>query len=206
MISVERRKRALRLIAACLLLVLSACVAEKEWDAFDPDSVGVVDVAVCPAYGDDLSPEYYVLAGGRRIQAAPEFDSGDSEIYYVGHDCFEAYIGHVDTLLPDKTRVLNRLVHMELHDENGGPVRINEEMEAIFHQVAGLEHEVFDVRIIVADGEYFVFHKLNVNWQLPCVLSYYNRDSDRLIELYRWQEREIVGLRIRSLARLQACR
>ena len=44
------------------------------------------------------------------------------------------------------------------------------------------------------EGKLFVFIKLNVNLQDPCVLYFYNKDKKELTELYSWQNKDLVGI------------
>ena len=52
-------------------------------------------------------------------------------------------------------------------------------------------------------SEYFVFLKLNVNLHTPCELYYYNQQIGKLIELYSFNDRELLGLHVMSVERLK---
>lgn len=199
MISIEHRHWQLRIAAAFMVLILTACTAEKEWDAFDPNEVGIVDVEIRPANREETQSEFYVLAPKKRIQPAEAYVNDDLRVYSVPYGCFEAYVDR------ESNSVLNRLDHIELHDEAGNDVIIDSEVERLFQHIASLQHDMFNVKILVTDDEYFVYREENVNWQTPCVLYHYNRKADSLVELYTWQDCEVVGIQIRSLARLLAC-
>ena len=73
----------------------------------------------------------------------------------------------------------------------------------IFAQIATLEHTLFDIRILDVSSEYFVFLKLNVNLHTPCELYYYNQQIGKLIELYSFNDRELLGLHVMSVERLK---
>ena len=58
-------------------------------------------------------------------------------------------------------------------------------------------------RILDVSSEYFVFLKLNVNLHTPCDLYYYNQQIGKLIELYSFNDRELLGLHVMSVERLK---
>lgn len=55
------------------------------------------------------------------------------------------------------------------------------------------------MKIFKLDDEYFVYAELNVNLWYPCTLYYYNQEISELIELYKFDDEEITGIKIHSL-------
>ena len=127
---------------------------------------------------DVEEPVNYLLASKRRIHSCDPFTADEATVYYVPSECFYAYIDRA------QNKVLNRLPD-------------------IFAQIATLEHTLFDIRILDVSSEYFVFLKLNVNLHTPCDLYYYNQQIGKLIELYSFNDRELLGLHVMSVERLK---
>lgn len=119
------------------------------------------------------------------------------KLYYVPSECFDAYIDRA------QNKVLNRLVSVAVTDGNGTPLEAPAVLPDIFAQIATLEHTLFDIRILDVSSEYFVFLKLNVNLHTPCELYYYNQQIGKLIELYSFNDRELLGLHVMSVERLK---
>lgn len=83
----------------------------------------------------------------------------------------------------------------KLTDADGNPYEADAIVKNLMQCVAGTaEHDFLSVTIIIDDGTYFVFEKLNVNWQSPCVLYRYDTDAGALKELYRWEDVELQGI------------
>ena len=139
----------------------------------------------------------YLLASKRRIHSCDPFTADEATVYYVPSECFDAYIDRA------QNKVLNRLVSVTVTDESGNPCEAPAVLPDIFAQIATLEHTLFDIRILDVSGEYFVFLKLNVNLHTPCELYYYNQQLGKLIELYSFNDRELLGLHLMSVEGLK---
>ena len=48
--------------------------------------------------------------------------------------------------------------------------------------------------MINTGGRYFLYLKLNVNWQDPCYLYAYDEAGGKLTELYVWQSMDLLGI------------
>lgn len=137
-----------------------------------------------------------MLASGGRIKPIEPFTPDEAIFYDVPYGCFASDL--------DGHRVCNRLVKMELLDENAQRVEIPEEIEGIFPCVEQLEHDLMRVRILESGGLYFVYVELNVNLWSPCTLYFYNSAQQRLVKLYEWNAQEVIALRILSAQGLLA--
>lgn len=146
---------------------------------------------------DVEEPVNYLLASKRRIHSCDPFTADEATVYYVPSECFDAYIDRA------QNKVLNRLVSVAVTDGNGTPLEVPAVLPDIFAQIATLEHTLFDIRILDVSSEYFVFLKLNVNLHTPCDLYYYNQQIGKLIELYSFNDRELLGLHVMSVERLK---
>lgn len=92
-------------------------------------------------------------------------------------------------------KITVRLNGTKLTDADGNSYDEDTIINALMQCVAGTaEHDLFSVTIIIDDGKYFVFEKLNVNWQSPCILYQYDTDAGALKELYRWEDVELQGI------------
>ena len=165
-------------------------------DDFDlSEALVQVQVQTPRHYGssDVEEPVNYLLASKRRIHSCDPFTADEATVYYVPSECFDAYIDRA------QNKVLNRLVSVAVTDESGNPCEAPAVLSDIFAQIATL----FDIRILDVSGEYFVFLKLNVNLHTPCELYYYNQQIGKLIELYSFNDRELLGLHVMSVEGLK---
>lgn len=167
------------------------------YDEFDPEKEGIVDVIVNASASvmrnrKESEIRYYSLASGERIRLTAAFEPDTAATYTVPYGCFRSYI--------DRNKVLNRLDHMALEDENSNQIPVNDTQAKIFHRIAELEHSMFDIRLIETGGQTFVYLELNVNLWTPCCLYWYDCEADALVLLQKWDAEEVVGLRLRNIA------
>ena len=168
------------------------------YDVFDPEKAGIVDVIVNASPSimsnrKEAETRYYSLASNGRIRLTEAFEPDAATTYTVPHGCFESYIDR------DKNKVLRRLDHMALEDENQNQVPVSETQAKIFHRIAGLEHCMYGIRFIETGGQTFVYLELNVNLWTPCCLYWYNDEADALVLLHQWDAEEVIGLRLRNI-------
>ncbi len=199
-----KRRRLLIILGVIVLLVLIAlliksCTSSENFDDFDPEKEGIVDVLVnsYPSFlsgREETETRYYTLASDRRIRLADAFKPDAAKTYTVPRGCFESYIDR------DKNKVLNRLDHMALLDANQYQVPVSEEQAKVFHKIAELEHDLLEIRFIETGGQIFVYIELNVNLWTPCDLYWYDLDTDSLVLLHEWDMQEVIGLRLRNIS------
>ena len=147
-----------------------------------------VDVIVQKYNDDEEMPKaYYRLCEENRWNSVEPFESDPVQILTVDHSCFDSYI--------ENSKVLNRLEYMALIDENGEYAEITPVLEQIFQEAAKLEHSILEMYILQTEEEYYVVVELNVNWQWPCTLYYFDEDAGQLVELVTTQGRRYLGLR-----------
>ena len=190
-------------LTALLLLPMAAvlCVqlvgAGLHSSPFDPETEGVVDVIV-QDFGGGSEACFTVNAEGRKQETAP-FTSG-AAVLLADDCCFDTYLAQN---VRGGRAFLNRLTDVLLYDESGQEVPADPEVIAVMKAAAGLEHDLFGVRIFRADGACFVSVLLNVNWVIPCDLYYYDPVRDGLVEVCSFTELEVTGLRVRDLTPLR---
>lgn len=188
----------LLILAALILLPMAAVLCIQLADAglhsapFDPETEGVVDVMVQPFDGGRETC-FTVNAEGRKQETAL-FTSG-AAVLQADDCCFDTW--------HSGRAFLNRLTDVLLYDESGQEIPADPEVIAVMKAAADLEHGLFGVRIFRTEGAYFVSVLLNVNWVIPCDLYYYDPVREGLVEVCSFTEREVTGLRVRSLAPLQ---
>ncbi len=201
------------LLAALALLCLTGCEnpflrtpdSHPAYIDFDPEAEGIVDVETeihFPTIPEGVQPPseagWYTLASSQRIRPAEPFETDETNIWRVPPECFECYIDQ------NQNKILNRLVDIRLLDRQDAPVDPNKAVERLLHCLAQLEHDMMSIEILETGGEYFAYVELNVNWWSPCRLFYYDRNQDRLVELYTWNDERVVGLRLRNLDNIGA--
>ncbi|MBQ2954047.1 MAG: hypothetical protein IJE07_10965 [Clostridia bacterium] len=175
------------------LLLLSGCTAAVL--PFDPETQGAVDVIV--RQGDAL--QYYAVSGSGRVQETAAFEGDAITVYEVDSDCFDTYRA-IDE--DGGSEFVNRLADVSIWDANGDPVPRTQTLMRVLQAASWLEHDLFTVRILRAGEAYFLYVELNVNWWTPCALFWYDPARNGLVELYEFDSRETIGLRVRDLSLL----
>lgn len=93
-------------------------------------------------------------------------------------------------------KVVNIIKKMEIEDENGTISEAPSEICSIIKCVANeINHDIFDFEVIVDGTNYYVFVRLNVNWQEPCILYKYVPENGKLKKLCQWDGVDILGIR-----------
>lgn len=180
-------------VTLLLALLLTGCEAPAV--PFDPETEGAVDVIV--REGDAV--QYYAVSGDGRVQETDAFEGDDIAVYEVDSGCFDTYLA-IDE--DGGSEFVNRLADVSIWDENGEPVPRTPELMRILQAASWLEHDLFTVRILRAGEDYFLYVELNVNWWAPCALYWYDPARKGLVELYEFDSRETIGLRVRDLSLL----
>lgn len=162
---------------------------------------GIEYVETPEAFGGDIcfivcdeienTTEYYTLDANRhRIAAIPEFEGG-AQIYVALTDSFD-----YDLI---NGKLVNYVVHRKLRNLQGEfveDIENREVIDRIFDRVAEIEHDILRMTIIAVDELYFVQVDLNVNWQSPCEVYYYNQSKDALEYLYQFQHKDVIGAKM----------
>lgn len=184
-------------IGLVLLLLWDWYKGQSQYAQFDLASEGLIQASVTKEEPDKTTGiQYLAVADGPRLMTCDPFEADAMTVYYVPMDCFESYIDR------EANKVLNRLVYIEIQDEEGNRCNSSPVIDDIFHQIALLEHDLFTLKIYDVSGEYFVYVELNVNWWLPCSLYYYNQIRGELIPLYTLSDQETTGVHVLSTDRL----
>ena len=175
-----------------LLLILSGCSSTESEILFDEASEGVVSVILQDTndgtiHYDTIGP----MDGENRLrQPTQPFESDPITILTAAENCFENYI---------ENQSPNRLVNISLLDENGNPADVTETIQRILELASGQEHVILNLRILQTAEHSFATVEWNVNFWDPHVLFYYDPNADQLVELYRYDATEVVGLRALNL-------
>ena len=184
--------------AAVLLFAWATQRFTPPLSRFDAASEGIVEVQTEIGVNggkEEGERRNYVIAADR-IMSSPDFAADPMTVYYVPWDCFESYIDH------DQNKVLNRLIRIAVTDEREKPCDVPEAMRTIFPLIAGLEHDMMNIRIFDLSGEYFVDLETNVNLWSPCKLYYFDQETGTLQKLYTWDDERVLGIHILSADRL----
>lgn len=165
---------------------------------FDVEQRGVVDVIVRNHHDEDAPLQYFAISDSGQAQEIEAFEAEGMTVIRISPDSLESYIDR------EKNAVLNRLQEVMVCDETGRPVK-NEDplVERVIQQAAKLEHSIMELRLLQVGENVFLYTELNVNLWCPCELYYYDPVQDRLIEVYTFNELEVVGLRVRDVERLR---
>ncbi len=191
------------LLLALLAFSIKSCDRGYDYDEFDPEKEGIVDVIVKsnPSFlsgRQETETRYYTLASNKRIRLTDAFEPDAATTYTVPRGCFESYSDRSKSAF-----FLNRLDHMALIDAARNQVPVSEMQARIFHRIAELEHALLTIRFIETGGQTFVYIELNVNWWDPCDLYWYDPEADSLVLLNEWDNEEVIGLRLRNISLLK---
>ena len=135
--------------------------------------------------------EYYTLNMQRRkIAEIPSFEN-EAEIYLSHYDNFSCSI--------EDGKLTNTLKDTKITDLDGNPIDNIENrdiIDRIFEKAAEIGHDIFRMVIMEIDGKYFAQVNLNVNWQCPCDIYYYDPADDSFSEIYSFQHKDIIGAKL----------
>ena len=133
--------------------------------------------------------EYSIVYNNGKIEAASEFAPDEAIVLYADSDDFVANT--------ENGKVIVRLENTKLTDDAGNPYDADDMMRTIMQSIAdSVDHDIFDVCIIIDSGRYFVFEKHNVNIQTPCVLYEYDTTAKVLNELCHWEDADLIGISV----------
>ncbi|MDD6848182.1 MAG: hypothetical protein PUD53_05360 [Oscillospiraceae bacterium] len=139
-------------------------------------------------------------------------EKNDKQFFYIVDD--KGHAEKIDTFTPDENvtvfyadiytdfncdiengKVINTLTGTKGNDEQGNSIKADETTAEIMEVATNtIDHDMYEFSVWCSKGKYFVFVKLNVNWQDPCILYSYNTEQKELIELYSWESRDLVGI------------
>ena len=163
------------MLSACSFLIGSSVV---DYDSFDPDKQGILDVKTKPAYDDtdgaNQREKCYTIASFRRIQACDDFT-------------------------PDAVTVYDYYADQDSEQSKMDPAVIAD----ICGAMAALDdHATMNYKIFLDGETYFLYRELNVNLWIPCELYYYDTVQKKLYLLYTFDDEKVTAIRIRDLDRL----
>ena len=180
----RQQKRFLSVVAIAIFAIACFIAFRIIQQNFDVDTQAVVDV-ITKDYSDGKI-EYDAIGTGKRKMDIHPFESDPLQTCCADlDDHFSAY-GTVQSA--------------HLYDESGKLVDNTEPIERILEHVADIEHLIIRMKILRQRDLYFVVVELNVNWWSPCILYYYDAKNDQLVELYTYDDKEIVGIKVRNLS------
>lgn len=107
------------------------------------------------------------------------------------NDCYDSYI--------DNNKVLNKLTidSCVLISDNEERIEISNELQVVIESISKLEHDMLDVRLFKIKEEYYVVVEFNVNIWSPYSLYYFDKDKEKLKEIYTFDGEDIVGIKIK---------
>lgn len=164
------------------------------YDVFDDGEI-FIEVMTQTAHGSEKGEnvQYFALADGRRIRETAPFAPEPMTVYTVP-DPSAVSVQQIRQNAGKKAS----LTTLGLKDKDGNSVPLTEDFTAILKQLDEIDHWIMTVRIIEVQGRLFVYTELNVNLWDPCALYQYDPDSRQLTELYTWNNKDPVGLRLPS--------
>ena len=138
---------------------------------------------------DTKELEYYEINDKKNARNVEEFKLDNNKIIKV-KDCFDFYINH------DLTNTLT-LDSCTLLDNNGEALEISNELEIIVKEISKIDHDILDTKIFNIDNNYYIVVELNVNIWSPYRLYYFDEDKNKLKEIYTFDGKDIIGIKIK---------
>lgn len=133
--------------------------------------------------------EYSIIYNNGKRMETDEFVADESIVLLADNDDFQVEV--------ENGRVSVNLKETKLTDVYGKPYESDEALKSLLQCVAdNAKHEIFDVKIIIDGEKYFVFEKLNVNLQTPCILYRYDMEETSLIRLCQWIDVDLLGIAV----------
>lgn len=149
----------------------------------------VLKVMLQTEKSDEAAYEYMAVYDSGKSSVIDAFVSDDAAFYTAESGNFASSIVN--------NAVINTFESTLLIDDYGNKKNADEMMTAIMQSTADkIDHDIIQFTIINDENRYFVFVKLNVNWQSPCILYEYDAETSGLTELCRWDGVDLVGISI----------
>ncbi len=164
------------------------------YDVFDDSEILLEVMTLTPdSRKEDKSIQYFALASGQRIRKTAPFEPEPMTVYAVPSPS-DVYVQQIHAHTDRKASFTT----LGLADEEGNSVPLTEDFTAILKHLDKIDHWIMTAKIMEAQGRLFVYTELNVNLWDPCTLYQYDPDSRQMTELYTWDDREPVGLRLHT--------
>lgn len=179
------------LAGSCILilcLTMLSCAKESDHLTGTP----ILKVALQSSVGDsETTPtkEYYILDNKGHAEKTAEFTPDTDAVFFYADTNADFIYPHING------DIVTRLVDTRGSDKSGNPVTADQTTEKILQAAAdSIDHLMYDISVINTGGRYFLYLKLNVNWQDPCYLYAYDEAGGKLTELYVWQSMDLLGI------------
>ena len=178
-----------RILSLPFLLAVTLVFSAPAPVKMAPANEGVVDI-VTSSIASPLGPEkdgeiaYYTVGRDGRLMMTGPFSTDTFALYTADFEGSALDNG----VLPLST----------MEDANGKPVEMKAAWQGLLRHAALLPHHVFNLRVLKTGGLTFAIVEYNVNWHSPYLLFFYNEGADRLVELFRLNSEDIIGIRVRD--------
>lgn len=138
--------------------------------------------------GEENRIEYGELLRDGRVKQTGKFTPDEAEFLYAEEEDFSWKLKNGG----EYAVVLNSVKLINAEGKAVEADKTTKEMLQILSEEA--KHEIFDVTVIVDQGEYFLFLKENVNLWTPCILYRYEEGAGELTRLHTWDSVELKGI------------
>ena len=138
--------------------------------------------------------EYWEINDRKNSRQANKFKSDNIEIL-TPTKCYKHYFDQTTKTSIDETDFTNCLIL----DSNHNELKLTEEIKNILNNTLDLEHSIIssETKIITLEEQYYVTVALNVNIWSPYTLYKYNKENNTLKEIYTFDNKNIIGLKLK---------
>ncbi|MGI6560007.1 MAG: hypothetical protein ACOX2H_01555 [Saccharofermentanales bacterium] len=173
------------LLILSMLLIFSSC--QKLTSIVRSSNAKPILKTITVSETNESEPVYSMVFENGKIKPIQKFTPDDAKYYKV------EMIGYRSELKDDE--IIGSYEAIYLIDNNGNTVDLDIDLDEFIKLVLDTtKKNIWRIRIIEVDQEYFAFVKLNVNWQSPGILYKYNKEESKLEKIYSWNEVDLIGL------------
>ena len=180
-------KRTLIFFVSLTIVILSLCACTTHEDRII--GTPMLKVILQQSYGEDDKQFFYIVDDKGHTENTDAFTSDENATTFYAETDTDFSCDIVDG------KVINTLTGTKGSDKQGNFITADETTVEIMEVAANtIDHDMYEFSVWCSKGKYYVFVKLNVNWQDPCVLYFYDTAKKELTELYSWDSKDLVGI------------
>lgn len=183
--SKHKTKISIILLILSMLLVFSSC--QKLTTIVRSSNAKPVLKTITVSETNESEPVYSMVYENGKIKPIQKFTPDDAKFYEI------EMIGYRSEL--NNNEIVGSYEAINLIDTNGNAVDLDIDLDELVKLIRDTtKKNIWRIRIIEVDQEYFSFVELNVNWQSPGILYKYNQEESKLEKIYSWNEVDLIGL------------
>lgn len=180
-------KRTLIFFVSLTIVILSLCACTTHEDRIT--GTPMLKVILKQSYEEDDKQFFYIVDDKGHAENTDAFTSDENVTTFYADTDIDFNCDIVDG------KVINTLTGTKGCDKQGNFITADEiTVEIVEVATNTIDHDMYEFSVWRSKDKYYVFVKLNVNWQDPCILYFYDTAKKELTELYSWDSKDLVGI------------